>query len=150
MPSIIKALGYLGLVPFIYLAIVTWLPAVNVFSLNAAVVFRFYSAVILSFMAGALWPLAFLKVSPEKAGAAVSVNPRIAFTAIGFSLLAWGAILMGMKAALFVLGVAFIALWKTEENIGVNGYYPQWYQWLRAQLTVTVAVCHIVVWLAVE
>ena len=63
MPSIMKVLGYAGLLPFLSTAVVMLNAVMNgpglqsaaVFNLYAPYVFISYSAVILSFMAGTLW-----------------------------------------------------------------------------------------------
>lgn len=139
MPSVIKLFGYMGVIPLIYFAFAIWLPVLNVLSLDLVTLFKFYSVVALSFIAGAIWPLAFIE--PFKG------SVRIVVTAMGFALVGWGTLLIDIKAALFVLGFAYIALWKTEENIGLNKLYPSWYQELRAKLTLIVAICHAATWL---
>jgi hypothetical protein len=117
-------LGYLGLIPFVYLT--TGLPIPGVFAPIEA--FTLYSLVILVFMAGTLW----------RHGAKTSLFSNVV-TLAGF----FGFLLLTPVSLLFLLGLLFLALWIWEWQL-LRPDYSAAYWRLRCRLTAVVIICHII------
>lgn len=145
LDSQVRILGYCGLIPFVFFAMATLLPEINPFAISALEIFRGYSLAILSFMAGALWPLGFLAdLSNEKRQVR---QGGLLWGAIFVSLCGWGALFLEPKAGVFVSALLFLVVWQIEQKTLLAKQYPEWYTVLRTQLTMVVAMSHIVIWL---
>ncbi|SFX72849.1 DUF3429 domain-containing protein [Marinospirillum alkaliphilum] len=123
-------LGYLGVLPFYALALLTGsLP--EPFADQALAALIGYAAVILSFMTGIHWGSG---LSMGQAGRMVwSVIPALA---------AWLALLMPAVFALPLLVLSFILVWLADRGCG----WPNWYSRLRFQLTFLVLLCLLGLW----
>lgn len=124
-PPWAQRMGYAGLVPFVALALGTWVlgPAHNGFSGFALLA---YGATIASFLGAIHWGLAMRDASQQSlALLGWSVTP---------SLLAWVALLAGPFAGLVVIACLLWACMAVDRMV-----YPR-YQlqgWLRMRLTLT-------------
>jgi hypothetical protein len=94
----LQGLGYLGLLPFILLTLLTFFPIWP--ELDALTMFQRYSAIILGFMAGVLWP-----VWAQQA----SVRP-LALFAVSLPVLSFLAGLLPASYTLAIELLLFIAL----------------------------------------
>lgn len=121
-----RTLGYLGLLPFVYIALGLPLPD----GLVPLQVFVTYSAIILAFMAGCLWRYSI----------ATSILSNL------LAIAAFASLLLPLKAQLMLLPLAGLYL----VLLGWEGHYcrkvyPQGYWSLRCQLTAVVVACHLIV-----
>ncbi|WP_311567176.1 DUF3429 domain-containing protein [Photobacterium arenosum] len=140
--TIMKQLGYLGLVPFVITALLA-VADISLFNLSGQQMFIAYSAVILSFLSGILWGNAIDHISHKLSRNALILSNL-------FVLLAWAAILQGHKHDLIAIGLlalGYLAVWFAEKLIRqtegeVN---PRGYQTLRGRLTAGVIILHGVV-----
>ena len=136
MPSVhfLQCLGYLGLLPFILLTLLTFFPVWP--ELDTLTLFQRYSAIILGFMAGVLWP-----VWAQQA----SVRP-LALFAVSLPVLSF---LAGLLPAVYTLAVElllFITLRLGERWFALDEQYHPSYLQLRRQLTRVVVACHLLLW----
>ena len=121
-------LGYLGLLPFIYLALGLPLLA-GVVQVSA---FLAYSAIILAFMAGTVW-----RHSPASNSASSSIFSNVLAIAAFLLLLAP----IDPQAAIFILALLYVLLLMWEWSI-CRQSYPRWYWQLRLQLSFIVLALH--------
>ena len=133
MPRVARYLGYGGVIPFLAMALnqIAGGPLPADFAMN---VFLYYSAAILSFLGGIRWGAATRLNTGMGRDLVISIVPSL--WAVGCLLLGsteWtigalllGFVLMGILDAL--LPAASIAAWMTG---------------LRIQLTIAVAICHL-------
>lgn len=139
-----------GLIPFLYLAICSWVPSLYVLDLemDVAYVFRLYSTIILSFLAGSLWSFGLIATQLKTQ---VEIRSRsLIWSAIALSLLAWGNLFIPARAALFVGAMLFLVVWQIEQKTELARSYPMWYANMRARLSMAVAACHIIIWLTIS
>lgn len=127
-------LGWLGVVPFVALAVLGWTPQPPIWG-NA--VFVAYSAVILSFLGGIRWGRAMSQDSAAPVEFLRSVMP---------SLLAWPALLLPLDTAVpaLALGHAVALIFDTRADQLPS---PAWFRRLRIALSLSVIACHGVVYL---
>lgn len=123
-----KILGFLGLIPFVYLAI--GLPVPSAYA--PIQLFNLYGLSILCFMAGSLW-----RYSRENSLFAVCLT---LLAALLFMLLPPGPLVPGFM-------LLFGVLWAWEWKIN-SAKYPADYWRLRCQLTAVVLICHL--WLVIK
>lgn len=129
VPRLPAWLGYAGLVPFVFFAVMLWMAPLHwqgplVYGLTA------YAAVILSFMGAVHWGLGMS--NPGKPGAwqlGLSVVPP---------LLAWLALALPLQWALPTLIVGFGATGIADSVATQRKLAPDWYPALRTPLTVVV------------
>ena len=148
MPSIMKVLGYAGLLPFFITAVVMLNAVMNgpglqsaaIFNLYAPYVFISYSAVILSFMAGTLW------AKWESGGNSTATNAAVIFSNV-VSLTAWLALLVIFISSImtvFAVTVLFVGfaslLWVERLTKTASNYWK-----MRVKLTSAVLLMHVVV-----
>ncbi len=126
----LQLLGYLGLLPFIILTILIYVPAWP--ELDALTLFQRYSAIILGFMAGVLWP-----VWAQQA----SVRP-LAIFAVSLPVLSFVAGLLPPMYTLAIELLLFIALRLGERWFALDEQYHPSYLQLRRRLTWVVVSCH--------
>ncbi len=127
-------LGGGGAVPFIALAIASWMATENA-ALIAAEWVLAYAAVILSFIGGAHWGFASLRSGAHSASSpslvlALSVLP---------SVIGWAALLSPAPWSAGTLAVAFIAILPLDHWAQARSLAPDWWMRLRLPLSVTVA-----------
>ena len=118
-------LGYGGLVPFVALALVTWV-AKDSRQAQAEFALLAYGATILSFLGGIHWGLALRDpIAPSVERLAWGVVP---------SLLAWGALLWGAGGGLWLLAAGLMACWAVDRSV-----YPRFglEGWLAMRLHLT-------------
>lgn len=130
--TLIRCLGYAGLLPFLGLLLLAWQPVLGS-SAQATQLFHIYSALILAFMAGVLWPVLYRPESPTRMAVVAVGFPVISF--LGFALLP--TLVTPLQALLF------LALRLSERASGLDRAYPSGYASLRWQLTVVVVACHV-------
>ena len=147
--TLMKILGYAGLVPFlipVYLmgqAFVSapGLQSAAIFGLYAPYVFIAYSAVILSFLSGTVWAYA----RPMEGGlsrGAIVVSNLLALSAWLSLLLIYVAPIMTLFA-LCLLMAGYLGLLVIERQLGVPQTPDYWR--LRIQLSVVVSLAHLLV-----
>ncbi len=128
MPAL-HVLGYLGLIPFVGLTLLTFFPLAG---FDALSMFQRYSAIILGFMAGVLWPVWSQRLS---------VWP-LALFAVSLPVLSFLAGFLPTTGTLLVELLLFIALRLGERWLEIDEQYHPAYLQLRQQLTTVVVLCH--------
>lgn len=139
-----KLLGYAGLIPFAFAALIAWLPGVPVSFLGGYVGWTlYYAAIILSFMGGARWGVAMMADGRRQdepfSGFLAAVTP---------ALVAWVALVpdallpisFPLSVRLILLIAAFGGLLVEDLRAVRAGEAPGWYGGLRVRLTFWVAV----------
>ncbi len=128
MPAL-HVLGYLGLIPFVGLTLLTFFPLAG---FDALSMFQRYSAIILGFMAGVLWPVWSQRLS---------VWP-LALFAVSLPVFSFLAGFLPTTGTLLVELLLFIALRLGERWLEIDEQYHPAYLQLRQQLTTVVVLCH--------
>tara|TARA_A100001037_G_C15145865_1_gene636278 strand:- start:2359 stop:2805 length:447 start_codon:yes stop_codon:yes gene_type:complete len=132
VPHAAKWLGALGAIPFIVLAFATVISG-STHGISQALIA--YGAVILSFLGGIQWGLA---IAPSESGEAdANLFRRLGWSVVP-SLIAWGAMLLQVRAGLLVLAVAFVIVLLLDLQACRRGEAPPWYPNLRLPLTAAV------------
>ncbi len=139
-PRLAHALGYAGLIPFVFYALGHRTFPDLLASRDAIAALAFYAAIIVSFMAGLHW--AYALVAPDledrerKRLLVVSVIPPIA---------AWILLgQLGQRDFLLAAAPCLIAVIAIDAHLRRKHWFPPWFWRLRVQLT-TVAVISLVV-----
>lgn len=107
---LLHRLGFLGLLPFVALALVVWLVAPDL-QAWAAMAMTAYAALVVSFLGGVHWGAVWAKPSPVTAPIWWGITP---------TLLAWPGVLMPPHAGLPWLGLVLIACYLVDRKL-----YPQ-------------------------
>jgi len=128
MPAL-HILGYLGLLPFLALTLLTFFPLAG---FDALSMFQRYSAIILGFMAGVLWPVWSQRLS---------VWP-LAIFAVSLPVLSFLSGFLPQAATLTVELLLFVVLRLGERWFELDQQYHPAYLQLRKQLTAVVVGCH--------
>lgn len=126
LETTILRLGYAGLFPFVFLALLMWLvkPELHPF---VAIALAGYAAVIASFLGGIHWGLGF------KLGTAA---PRIHFVwGVVPSIIAWVAVIMPAYAGLPLLGLLLVVCYLVDRKTWPAAGVGHWLT-LRFRLTV--------------
>ena len=135
VPVIAAQLGYAGLIPFILLAIGTWVFSAE-FHASISAALLSYAAIILSFMGAVHW------------GLAISGRDGVDSWQLGLSvlppLIAWFASLASPTINYSILIVAFVGLCVFDGRMVKGGKAPAWYPSLRTPLTAVVVISLIV------
>jgi hypothetical protein len=126
---VLHILGYLGLLPFLALTLLTFFPLSG---FDALSMFQRYSAIILGFMAGVLWPVWSQRLS---------VWPLAVF-AVSLPVLSFLAGFLPNAATLSVELLLFVVLRLGERWFELDQQYHPAYLQLRKQLTTVVVGCH--------
>jgi len=157
--SLIKSLGYAGLIPFlvpVYLMGQGFLSAdglqsAAVFGLYAPYVFIAYSAVILSFLSGTLWAHASQAQEfpgDESLGEGALIKSAIVFSNL-LALSAWMSLLLIYIAPIMTLFAVclllsgYLGLMLVERLVSVQQDRSYWQ--MRIQLTAVVAIAHLAI-----
>jgi hypothetical protein len=128
VPTAAAVLGYAGAIPFVTLALGTFVSgAPGAFALQAVYA---YAVAILSFLGGVHWGVALTRAEPTFARLGAGVAP---------SLAGWAAFLVGGRAGLWLLAAAFAAMLAYDLRQTRAGATPGWYPGLRWPLTSAVA-----------
>jgi hypothetical protein len=116
--SAAQALGYAGLLPFVGLALASYLvvPEQQTELLSAL---RGYGATILSFLGAIHWGLTLRDATP---------STRLLLWGVLPSLLAWVALLLPMASGLWLLAAGLWACWAVDRQLyprlGLSGWLP--------------------------
>jgi len=129
VPGMAAALGYAGLLPFIFLSIALWfVDEATMVPVSDALLL--YAAVILSFMGAIHWGVAMMQLDgPNRLQLGLSVVPP---------LLAWFGSFTPWIINYSVLYLAFAGLCVFDSRLSKRGALPGWYPRLRVPLTVVV------------
>ena len=130
--TLIRALGYAGLLPFLLLLLLAWQPVLGS-SAQAVQLFHIYSALILAFMAGVLWPVLYRAEAPT----------TMAIVAVSFPVASFLAFALLPSLVTPIQALLFVALRLSEVRSKVDRNYLDGYGSLRWQLTVVVVICHL-------
>lgn len=128
--NIVRALGWGGAIPFLFLPPIAWLPVPGWLERLAIA----YATVILAFMAGTLWARHLLM---DRIRVPLLVGSNV------LVLLAWPALLMPLYAGALWLGALFMVHLLLDEPWRSHGL-PGWYRRLRLGLSGTVIALLIV------
>ncbi len=106
-PAWALRLGYAGLLPFVFGALLVWLvrPEVHPY---ATLALSGYAATIVSFLGGIHWGLAMRSAAPSVLGLAWGVVP---------SLVAWVAVTMPPSAGLVLHGAMLLACYAVDRRL---------------------------------
>ena len=137
-------LGASGALPFVACAIAS-LAAPELLAGQATVALIAYGAVILSFLGGVHWGMAIAIAGP---GWGQSPPARRLIVSVIPSLVAWAALLVAVKPALYLLAVSFLAMLFIDMTAARQAEAPGWYPRLRLPLTLTVVASLIAAALA--
>ena len=141
LPKHVSLLGYGGLLPFIFLALL--IP----FSLDYRTLFEIalvnYGAVILSFVGALHWGLAMTvqDISVEQR------RDRFIWSVIP-ALIAWVATLLPMPLGCLLLVIGLIAHLRQDRQLLRVMSLPAWYMPMRLRLTLVASVCLLLAALA--
>ena len=127
-------LGAGGAVPFVGLAMASWIAAETT-ALIAIEWVVFYAAVIMSFIGGAHWGFASVRMDIRSAATpdsllALSILP---------SLIGWAALLLPAPWSAGTLAAAFVAILPLDRWAQARTFAPEWWMRLRLPLSATVA-----------
>jgi len=129
VPGIAAALGYAGLLPFVFLSVALWfVDEATAVPISDALLL--YAAVILAFMGAIHWGVAMMQPDgPNRLQLGLSVVPP---------LVAWFASFTPWVINYSVLYLAFAGLCVFDSRLSKRGVLPGWYPKLRVPLTVVV------------
>ncbi len=144
-----RALGFIGLVPFLVPSCVmveaallgNGLQSAAIFGLYAPYVFIAYSAVILSFLSGTLWSQA-RQNDDSLALMAILFSNLLALSAWAYLLLIYIAPIMTIFSVCLLLA-GYLGLLVAESLIGINQDRSYWR--MRLWLTLWVGLAHLLV-----
>ncbi|WP_236180665.1 DUF3429 domain-containing protein [Pseudomonas sputi] len=138
LPKHVSLLGYGGLLPFIFLALL--IP----FSLDYRPLFAIalvnYGAVILSFVGALHWAFAMTVLDMR----AEQRRNRFIWSVIP-ALIAWIATLLPMPIGCLLLVIGFVAHLRQDRQLFPIMSLPAWYLPLRLRLTLVASVCLLLV-----
>ena len=140
--TVMKQLGYAGLLPFLLLAV-----AVHLLSgdgaARALASLQHYAAVILTFVGAVHWGRALAK--PENTPA----EHKRLYWAITPSLIGWIALALPVDAAMAVLITAFLLCWWIDRSLYSGQTFASWYMPMRLHLTLGVGAGLIIGWVGI-
>lgn len=135
-PTVVKILGYGGLIPFIGLALINFFKVIPTDIAQSGLLY--YAAIILSFIAALHWGFAMFLQSLSES----QRNIRYIWSVIP-PLAVWFSILLDPASFALILITGYLAnLWQDIllKKIVANEI-PQWYLPLRIQLTFVAVLC---------
>lgn len=139
VPALPRWLGATGVIPFIALAFLTWVP--NPHLAMAAQALLAYGAVILSFVGALHWGLAM---------SAQALQPqdrnRLYVGSVVPALLAWGALLLPQAWAVAILLAGLWGHYAQDRRLARVMALPEWYLPLRLALTGGASLGLILAW----
>lgn len=136
----IRLLGYASLLPYMGLAVASWVPEISTNRFAAQAILH-YSAVILAFLGAVHWGRALA------GDAALAGQKKLIFWGVVPALLGWLALELGGSSHLsflLVIGAFALCLWVDRS------LYAQvhWYRQLRTHLTIGAGLCLLVAWVS--
>lgn len=133
IPTVPRALGAAGAVPFLILTAMSWvqgpLQAPSQFALMA------YGAVILSFVGALHWAFAMIAD-----GLTERERTRHYLWSVAPALLGWIALLLPPVSSLILLIAGFWSHYLLDQKLAARAVLPDWYLPLRLGLTLTVSL----------
>ena len=136
-PAMAWRLGYAGLIPFVFGALLVWLVTGEAHPYVAGALSA-YGAVIVSFLGGIHWGHV-MRPSPEAPQSSAAADSALVWGVMP-SLVAWLGVLMPPYAGLFVLGLAIIACYLVDRRryaaLGLQAWMT-----LRFRLTAVASLC---------
>ncbi len=136
IPRPAKWLGYLGVIPFVVIA-VGGMADPQIVTDRAAFALAAYGSVILSFLGGIHWGLAISAPTPNR-----PLGRRLLLSVVP-ALTGWASLLMAASMALLILAGAFLLMLIFDFLTAGRGESPDWYPKLRLPLTLAAVVCLI-------
>ncbi len=133
IPAPAKWLGYLGVIPFVGIA-VGGMAYPQIVTDQAAFALAAYGSVILSFLGGIHWGLAISAPTPNR-----PLGRRLLLSVLP-ALTGWASLLMAGSSALLVLAGAFLLMLIFDFLTAGRGETPDWYPKLRLPLTLAAVV----------
>ena len=130
----VKFFCYLGLIPFIFIPMISWVSPKLAFEYYLILFFFSWSMMMANFMAGTLWGLA-MKLNKS------IINPVLIFSAI-FTLSIF-LTLSGKGFSIISLAVLFLIyeyIYYSEKKLIEN---IDWYKEIRFYLTFSIRICHL-------
>ena len=125
LEKIIPLLGFAGLIPFVLLAALTWVPDAE-WARRMAVALTAYAATIASFLGGIHWGVGLLRPEDQR---------RLhIFWGVTPSLLAWIALMLPVQAALSMLALLLLACYAVDRKTYPAAGLAHWLG-MRLQLT---------------
>jgi hypothetical protein len=131
---VVAWLGYGGLLPFVGLAALSWLPGAGL-PVEAPAALRFYGASILSFVGALHWGFAMNLVGLDAAS-----RDRLYLWSVVPSLLAWVALCVPPAWGTGLLVAGFLAHYAQDHALRNRASLPGWYLPLRGRLTAVAVV----------
>ena len=128
-------LGGAGALPFVVLAIAAWTVAGSIGPVAIDGILT-YGAVILSFIGGAHWGFASVRVEDDR----VPKARWLLLASVLPSLVGWGALLFSPPWSALVLGCAFIAVVPLDSWARARALAPPWWMRLRLPLSAIAAM----------
>jgi Protein of unknown function (DUF3429) len=136
-PPMAWRLGYAGLIPFVFGAVLVWLVAGEAHPYVAAALSA-YGAVIVSFLGGIHWGHV-MRQWPQAAQSPAAADSTLVWGVMP-TLAAWLGVLMPPYAGLFVLGLAIIGCYLVDRRryaaLGLQAWMT-----LRFRLTAVASLC---------
>lgn len=136
-PPMAWRLGYAGLIPFVFGAVLVWLVTGEAHPYVAAALSA-YGAVIVSFLGGIHWGHV-MRPWPQGQDGPASADATLVWGVVP-SLVAWLGVLMPPYAGLFVLGLAIIGCYLVDRRryaaLGLQAWMT-----LRFRLTAVASLC---------
>ena len=130
----VKTFCYLGLMPFIFIPIVSWISPNLAFDYHLITIFFSWSLLMAIFMTGTLWGLS-LKLNR-------SIVPSIFIFGLLF-LIYLSNIFLGIKYLIFIL-IALLIIYEIIQRYEKELILEfDWYQELRFYLTFSLRICHL-------
>ena len=130
----IKIFCYSGLIPFIFIPIISWISPKTAFEYYLILFFFSWSMMMATFMAGTLW------------GLSIKSNKSILSSIVIFTSVFLLSMFMTFSTenysilCLFILLLIYEYIYFTERNLIENF---EWYKEIRFHLTFSVRICHL-------
>lgn len=141
---LLKLTSYIAMLLFVLLTIVNW---TGLEAYSALWLFRLFSLASLTFIAGSLFAMALI-VNLDQQQLSFELNEKgLVWGAILVFFAGSGAVLLEPKVGLFVSGLLFLVLWQVELKSNLAKAYPDWFWQLRTQVSMVIALCHILLWM---
>jgi Protein of unknown function (DUF3429) len=132
--QLITRLGYLGIIPFVGLAVLLWLVRDPHPAAWLSIALAGYAACVASFLGAIHWGAAFSLTETEDATLLAMQQRHITWGVLP-AILSWVALLMPAYAGLPLLGLILVACYLVDRQI-----YPTiWRPWLTLRFRLTVA-----------
>lgn len=134
-PRVAMALGVLGLIPFVALAVLSWAGHGGI-SVLAREALAAYGATILSFLGGVYWGFALAGEQAARPGLAARLSIGVLPQLVG-----WVAVLLPFRGGQALTAAALLVWLLVERRAVAQGAAPGWFMQLRLPLTLVAAAC---------